>query len=251
MTTYNMDFMRQAPEIYFNTRVEEYPCGLIKTTVASKPIFKLPGWEPAGYDMPFQSKQQNPDNSSRLDSVKRAKDKIYKIALLNDFQYFITWTLDGKLIDRFDPVVVSKKLKVFLSNKVQRNGMSYIVVPEYHADGKGIHMHGLISGDFKLLDSHRKASDGKVVYNMPNWTYGFSTCIETSGDKTHIARYITKYISKEFRKIFGKFYYAGGNIVREPKTTLYNTDYFSYDLPEYSIREANIGFKYFDRMEVK
>ena len=106
-------------------------------------------------------------------------------------------------------------------------------------------MHGLISGDFKLLDSGKKTERGATIYNMPEWTWGFSTAIETDHNVSRIASYITKYITKDFRKIFGKFYYAGGvDLVRQAPTRLYDTNYQEVNGKEYSVKAANLGFKY-------
>ena len=64
------------------------------------------------------------------------------IAFCNRFDYFLTWTLDPKLIDRYDPEIVGKKVRSFLTNASNRKGFQYIVVPELHKDG-AIHLHGL------------------------------------------------------------------------------------------------------------
>ncbi len=57
------------------------------------------------------------NNEVRDDNMRRARNKVFDIARLNDFQWFITWTLDKHLIDRYNPTEVSKKLKNFLNNK--------------------------------------------------------------------------------------------------------------------------------------
>ncbi len=184
------------------------------------------------------------ENDTRADSIKRAKETVFDIAQLNNFDYFVTWTLDKEKINRYDPKDVSKRLRKFLNNMQNRNELKYLIIPEYHKDG-AIHMHGLISGNIKLIDSSKKTKDGKTIYNMPQWKYGFSTAIELTGCKEAVSRYITKYISKDFKKIFGSFYYAGGTgLNRHPPIKLYDTDYFSVNEKEYSIPVVNLGFKY-------
>ncbi len=215
----------------------------MRLTVCSKPIFKDPAFELIKPPIVKEPKPKNMDNPVRNDSAKRAKETIFDIARLNDFTHFITWTLNKEKIDRYDPAAVKKKLKRFLNNMQQRYRLKYLIVPEYHKDG-AIHMHGLISGNIKLVDSSKKDEHGRTIYNMPQWTLGFSgvTCIEK---KEHLAEYITKYISKDFKKIFGSFYYAGGKgLIRHPPVTLYDTDYFQVNAKEYSVPKANLGYKY-------
>ena len=180
------------------------------------------------------------DNPVRDDNLKRTKETIFDIAALNEFTWFITWTLDSREIDRYNPKEVSKKLKSFLRNAVQRRNAKYLVIPELHKDG-AIHMHGLLSGNFEMADSGVTDSKGHTIYNMPQWKLGYSTAIELYGDKLNTARYITKYISKDFKKIFGNFYYSGGGVARKPKTDYVNLEYERINSPEF----RNVyGYKY-------
>ncbi len=97
--------------------------------------------------------------------------------------------------------------------------------------------------DFVPNDRGVTTESGQIIYNMPQWKFGFSTAIELYGDFINCAKYITKYISKDFRKIFGSFYYAGGcGLVRHPDVELLDIDYFSLDCKEYS--KPFFGFKY-------
>lgn len=70
----------------------------------------------------------------------------------------------------------------------------------------------------KLETMKRKGipiEDGRTVYNLSAWDkYGFSTVEEICGNTDMIFGYITKYITKDLSKIFGNFYYAGGNLIR-------------------------------------
>jgi hypothetical protein len=230
-------------EVFVNCRIEHFP-GYKKYTVADTAVFKDPAWEIQKKRV-VTSKPQITENITQSRSINRAKKRVHDISALNKFQYFVTWTLDGKIIERDNPKVIARKLKTFLSNKAKRNKMSYLVVPELHKDGKGLHIHGLISGDFELVDSGKKTKDCKTIFNMPQWLFGFSTCIEISGDKENTAKYMTKYISKDFRKIFGNFYYAGGGVRRIPPTTYENADYNAIDAKPYFVTELGINFKYY------
>ena len=238
-----LDFARRSESgIYTNAKVEHFP-GFSRITVADAPVFREPGWE-AEKPPHRLHKPQSKDNAPQGRSISRAKRKIYDIAALNEFTYFVTLTLDGSKIDRYSGEEVARKLKTFLSNKVRRNGWSYIVVPEYHKDGKGIHLHGLVSGCLRLTDSRRRVPDGRVIYNIDDWKYGFSTCIELTGDREAVARYIGKYVTKDTQKILGNFYYAGGNIERKPESEYLNLEYEEIEAPDHYVADLGVNFKY-------
>jgi hypothetical protein len=133
-------------------------------------------------------------------------------------------------------------------------------------------MHGLISGDMKFIDSgtvqapnHSKPikletalkkgiplDTCHTVYNMPQWSLGWSTAIRTYGDTVNCAKYITKYITKDVQKIFGNFYYAGGNIVRDVPYSLYDIDYDSVECDkEFYCKQIETSFKFLEELEVE
>lgn len=241
-----MDFsgiFRNHTDVKHNVKVSYYPDGQHKVIVASRPIFLEGGYEKA-WDEEKIPKPQSKDNEVREDSVRRAMNRVYDIARLNSFTHFITWTLDQKCIDRYNSDEVSKKLKRFLQDMVKRRNLKYLIIPELHKDG-AIHMHGLISGNMMFVDSLKKTKSGQTIYNMPQWTLGYSTAIELDQNKEAVGRYITKYISKDFRKIFGNFYYAGGHgLDRNPQTSLYDTNYHDINIKEYT--KFGTGYKYLE-----
>lgn len=230
-------------DVKHNVKVSFYPDGNHKVVISSRPIFLEDGYEKA-WDEKKIPKPQNPDGEVRDDSVRRAMQKVYDISRLSQFTHFITWTLDKNHIDRYNASEVSKKLKKFLDNMVQRKKLRYLIIPEFHKDG-AIHMHGLIAGDMIYVNSGKKTKSGQRIYNMPQWTLGYSTAIELDGNVEAVSRYITKYISKDFRKIFGNFYYAGGHeLTRNPQTSLYDTNYTDINEKEYT--KFGTGYKYLE-----
>lgn len=230
-----------------NAKIKVYPDGSRKVTVCTRPIFKDEGWEeikPEEKEVVPKPKDMT-KKEVRLDSMKRAKEKAFDIARLNDFEYFTTWTLNKDLIDRYDSEAVKKKLRTFLSHGVSRKNLLYLVLPEYHKDG-AIHMHALIRGDYRYIDSGLKTKSGQPIYNMPDWGWGFSTAIPIYGDKEAVSRYITKYITKDCQKIFGAFYYAGGKgLVRTPSIQYDDLDFKSVQAETFQVPIAKMGFKYF------
>lgn len=189
----------------------------------------------------------------RLDHLKHAVDCVFDIVYQNEWDLFLTLTLrPDDSIDRTDPKEVMKKLRSWLSYRVQKDGLRYILIPEEHKNG-GIHAHMLCNNVFQLVDSGTKTythfkrpmmdataiargldpEQGQIVYNVPEWRYGFTTAIHVYGNPGKLAFYLTKYLTKDMKKIFGKYYWSSKNIVRKPQIILSNSDYDAVQAPEY------------------
>ena len=214
---------------YTNARLKVYPC---KTTmqVASRDIFTVtPGCtQPRGYDVPPPGLAADPERAL-YESKRRARSKVRDIAFCNDFSHFFTWTLNGQLVDRYSAEVVYRKAKSFLLNAVRRKGFAYVAVPEYHRRKPGeatpaIHIHGLCklgavpivravsSSGMPLFDD-----GGRPIYNMPSWTWGYSTCVPLDEQYERAIYYLTKYITKSEGKIFGKWYLSSRHLRKSPE----------------------------------
>lgn len=188
----------------------------------------------------------------RHDSVKRAKDSIFDYAFCNKFDYFFTGTIDPKRINSKSPAELLQPVQSWLKNYRSRYGIQYIMVAEYHKKG-GIHFHGLINFEnLSLIDSGTKSykgykkpmrdykairlglnpEEGKIVYNIPNWRFGFTTCIKTYGDSCAVSHYISKYLTKDCSKIFGKFFWHSRGL-RKPDISVDTVDYDSVCSKEY------------------
>lgn len=90
--------------------------------------------QPSGNNTPPLATRIAKDPKRALEeSKKRAASQVRDIALCNQFEYFITWTLDGTLIDRYDAAAVYAKVRNVLSNASRRHGFQYVLVPEYHS----------------------------------------------------------------------------------------------------------------------
>lgn len=201
----------------------------------------------------------------RADSLKRAKDRIFDYILCNEFDYFFTGTIDPKKFNSHDPKAILKYIQNWLKNLVRRNNLKYVFVSERHKSGR-IHFHGLIKGDnLNLVDSGTKlykgfkkpikdytaikkglnTSDGRIVYNLSNWKFGFTTCINLVGDPMNTAFYVTKYITKDCKKVFGKFFWHSRGL-KKPEIRYENIDYDSVQAKEYFNEHAG-HFKYIFR----
>lgn len=227
----------------YNVRHKVYLDGTTKSIAFNRCIFNPSGWD-NGLDREYKRLNANGLNQ-RDDSVKRSRDKVYDIAMLNEFNYFITLTLDENKISRTNKDEILTALKRWLDNMVRRHNLQYIIVPEYHKDGESIHFHGLIKGDLKLTDSTKKTAKGQIIYNLQNWKYGFSTCISLDENYERVCNYITKYITKDNQMVFGKSYFAGGKgLIRECETVFDYIPFNEINTKEYTIPNTSLKCKY-------
>lgn len=141
----------------------------------------------------------------------RARANVRRLALCNDFRWFVTLTIDPKKIDSYDAAAVTRRLNQWLSNHVRRNGLQYILVPERHKSGR-IHYHGFFNDALEVKQSNKTDKLGHPIYNLPAWDYGFTTAIELYDDYHAAVAYTCKYIGKDSEKIGGRWFYSGGNL---------------------------------------
>lgn len=169
-------------------------------------------------------------------SIARARRMIYDIIRCNSFTHFCTLTFDSTKIDREDYKAVVRKFGQWCDNRVRRNGLFYCGVVERHKASNGLHFHVCTNDALAFVPSgtvkcprHKKPikiatadrynipeSDRKTVYNIADWSYGFSTAIEITGDDrgVKVASYLRKYLTKDFEKIGGRYYFSGGDLKR-------------------------------------
>ena len=176
---------------------------------------------------------------SRRKAIRRLRN--YSLGT-PDLNMFVTLTLSPDKVqrDNYDDAVI--RVGRWLDNKVRRDGLHYVLVPEHHADG-GIHFHGLFNrsavrleksglkrderGNFRAeYEPNRK---GKVVYNLPDYDLGFTTAIrlgKTWEDRLKAVSYCIKYMTKATEKVGGRWYLHGGDLGGPVYA------YFDYDDPD-------------------
>jgi hypothetical protein len=198
-------------EIGHNARLKKYPDGTCELLVCDTPIFGTSGWERTKSRKRNKDEKQNEAESVDR-SIRRARQQLRDYALCNSFSFFVTLTLDQKKINRYDITEITEKLRVWLDNKVRRNGLKYVLVPELHKDG-AVHFHGFFNDALPVVDSGVRDGSGKhKVYNLPSWKFGFTTAIELYGNYKSAVSYVCKYIGKSTEKIGGRWYYSGGDL---------------------------------------
>ena len=170
-------------------------------------------------------KELKRDNKNKERAIRRAKSSIRDYVKTNvDLNYFVTYTLDPKLMDRYDSTAIYAKVRAWLSNGVARKGFKYVLVPEKHKDGAW-HFHGFV--------------------NVPlEWNYGYSLCrsippigvisssaevsvspIDSSASPISVnsssrdkcINYVVSYIKKNMEKFNGRYYLHSKNLDKPVK----------------------------------
>lgn len=165
------------------------------------------------------------DNKNKERAIRRAKSSIRDYVKTNvDLNYFVTYTLDPKIMDRYDSIAIYSRVRDWLSNRVRRNGFKYILVPERHKDGAW-HFHGFV--------------------NVPlEWNYGYSVCrcippigvISSPGEvsvssigssappisvnsssRDKCINYVVSYVKKNMEKFNGRYYLHSKNLDKPGK----------------------------------
>lgn len=204
------DFTRTQNGIY------EYNIGILKQYTPN--CFKLVGMRTvriAGYEErnpKKQGKKNSAGNTSKLrESLSRSRSMVNELAKCNDWEHFVTLTLNGELHDRYNLDSSVRQLSKWLNNLNYRMSLNikYLLVPEPHKDDAW-HFHGLFSGippnllvPFRIGDKiplhiRKLILDNHEIYNFPLYQekFGWVTA-EAIRDKERTANYITKYITKE------------------------------------------------------
>jgi hypothetical protein len=194
--------------------------------------FSNPTFVPSGYELrsdgrskveiPHESGTNDEDNAKR--SLRRAKSTAFDLILSNyDLDTFCTLTYAPEAVeDKFSYDDCYDKLKIWLSNGVQRRDLKYVLVPERHKSG-AIHFHALCNRDAIDLEIARSANTGRPlthhgrpIFNITNWKHGFSTAEKIANgeaDREAVSKYIFKYMGKQNgEKIGGRFFLHGGNL---------------------------------------
>ena len=214
-------------ELKANAIVYTYPSGDVDIICASDKSFMAPGWEEVGAEPPQRAKREKgkkSDGEDRERSMRRARANLRRLALANDFDYFVTLTLDPAKVDRYDPAAVTKKLNQWCDNMVRRHGLRYVLVPELHRDG-AFHFHGFFAGRGLKVEDSGHSRGGDCVFNLPQWSLGFSTAQRLRGEYAAAVAYCCKYVGKqEGQRPLGRWYYSGGAL-QEPRKEYVTLDY--------------------------
>lgn len=251
----------------YNTRMKFIRGELVEVMCTSAPVFNGDGFDLVDRGRVSRPRRSDPDPADVDRARKRAVRRLEDLIRCNDWRYFVTLTFDAEKIDRADYGAVIRRVNTYLDNRVRRFGWRYVGVVEYHKDHRGLHFHFLVDGDVRCVDSgcvlrpvkgrpvkrstaHRQGyldDDLKTVYNIADWSLGFSTAIEVYGNPKALARYVGKYLTKsEGDKIGGRWFYHGGALA-EPEYKYDKLDFETF-VGDVEFDTDGGGFKiaYFD-----
>lgn len=148
----------------------------------------------------FEEEQKKNSYDFKLDeSLIRSRSRMFEYALCNQFEYFVTLTIDAEKHDRYDLSAYKKSLGQFLNNYKKRKAtkIKYVLVPEFHEDG-AVHMHGLIAGI--PAEDLQKNEYGYLDWPPYSKRFGYFSCSPIR-DYESCAKYVTKYITKELKNM--------------------------------------------------
>lgn len=228
-------------QIQHNAVIYTYPHGGVDVIAAKSAIFREPGYEERDPKPRKRGSAREAGKKStgddRMRSARRARSKVRRLALANEFEYFVTLTLDPEKVDRHDPAAIMKIANRWLDNMVRRKGLRYILVPELHKKG-AFHFHGFFAGSgLEVADSGHTDAGGHPVFNLPQWPLGFTTAIRLYGEYPAAVGYVCKYIGKQDgERPMGRWYYSGGQLREPPKL------YADLDFEELCAREDAYQF---------
>lgn len=201
------------------------------------------------------TKRGTAGNNIKLEeSLSRAKNTVFELAICNPWTLFCTFTLDKSKYDRRNLKKFDKDFSQFIRDYRKKYDLKVkcLLVPEQHQDGCW-HMHGFILGlpiehlrefkenDFLPCKIINRLKQGKRIFTWEAYAkkFGFSS-IEIIENQDAASRYITKYITKNTHNLVSEInahmYYASqglkrakvirkGQIQREIENPNYKNDY--------------------------
>ena len=199
---------------YYN--IKEYNKDMYRLIYCKMPI-KNSGFED---DRKFEYKRDV--NKEKLsNNIARARSKIFEYAICNEFEYFVTLTLNRDYLDRYDLKEYIKKLGQFIRDyrKKYKANVQYLLIPEKHIDGAW-HMHGLLKGIPK--EQLKINKHGYKDWEAYSKRFGYIS-IDDIRNQIAVSKYITKYISKSINNGGGvtekesKLYYCSRGLKRPKK----------------------------------
>lgn len=165
-------------------------------------------------------------------SRKRALDNLFGYALCNEWSYFVTLTFSPLYVNREDDEDIKYHWSKF-RQKLQYyfNDIKILGIPERHPTSGNLHFHCLVGNCVldkfltRAINPHTGKqiySNGRVVYNLNLFDFGFSTLVKIDSNPLKVVNYLSKYIVKDF----GNIGYNKKNIFRTHNLNFKNKEYF-------------------------
>lgn len=147
-------------------------------------------------------------------SIIRSKDSLYKLALCNKWDYFVTFTFDNENF-RYDYDICIKRFRKWLNHFKERYcpSLLYIFIVECHKDG-AYHLHGLFQDPDDMVQNHIDHATKTRDY-ITKYHFGRSD-ISKVIDPARVSNYISKYVTKELVSRAGKHRYFCSSGLKHP-----------------------------------
>lgn len=210
-------------EYFVKSKAKFYP-DYYQVYVPNIPYKKVEsGYEPVDDFVDIRLHKEIRSDKNLEDSIRRTQKTIKDLVQCNQFELFATFTF---AYNRDDIINVKSQIHNWLKNQMKRAGkFQYLVVPEFHKDGKALHFHALLK-DYKGKLSpainpktgKQLKQKGRLTFTLDSYTLGFSNVFKitnTPDDHKKISFYIRKYITKDMVNIFGQHrYYASHGLLK-------------------------------------
>lgn len=237
----------------YNRKTTDYGNGMMEIVTYHHPKQKYIGDD----RLESKKKRKKKPKLSDEEQEKRTRKQIYAIrrrikgyALINDFNWFVTLTLDPEKINSIDYNVAKTTLLKWCRKIRDRYGkFDYLLVPELHKSG-AIHFHGML-GDIpanfveavNLKTNTPVIRHERQVYNLADWEYGFSDC-EKIESPERAASYITKYVTSDLltdKKMYNQKRYFCSQGLKKPTITFGMEDNTALNnfIPNYGIVDTD------------
>lgn len=188
----------------------------------------------------YDSKERDYAEEARVRAFRRCVE----YGLNNDWQYFITITLDDKKVDSKNYDYVLRRLLKDFENvrRYYDKDFKYLLVPELSPKNNRLHFHGLVKfgksleelkkdGEIKYLGRNKKFKNRFYRYERFFKRYGASRLDEIVRDSPAIVYYIAAYLGKSNRKIDNRqidkigsrYYYNSKGLKKAAKIILNKT----------------------------
>jgi hypothetical protein len=236
---------------YYN--IKEYNKDMYRLIYCKMPI------KNSGFEDDRKIEYKRDVNKEKLsNNIARARSKIFEYAICNNFEYFVTLTVNGQHLDRYNLVEYIKKLGQFIRDyrKKYKANVQYLLIPEKHTDGAW-HMHGLLKG---ILKEHLTINKyGYKDWNAYSKRFGYIS-IDDIKNKIAVSKYITKYISKSINNGGGvtekesKLYYCSRGLkkpikIHEGTLKSYQLNNIYFDFENEYIKSITLNKKEYEKIK--
>lgn len=190
----------------------------------------------AGIELPlgqYKPPKKGTVNDKKIEvNLMRTRRTVRELAYCNEWDYFITVTVNPKKYNREDLSSYHSRLSHWIRNQNNKYGckIQYMMIPETHKKG-GWHEHGFIRGiphqllrEFTLTEQlpysiRNRLKQSIKQYEWIGYRDKFGYCnLEPIISRQGAAKYITKYISKNIantvQRVNAKMYYCSQGLTR-------------------------------------